>query len=77
MDFLLIGDSLGSLLGGYLFDSYGGVWSFRFFAYSSALLCFINILCNRFGLTKNLTNCNFVTVPMIENNKDNDVVNEN
>jgi len=64
-----IGESLGSLLGGYLFYSYGGVWSFRFFAYSSALMCFLNILSNRFGLTKDLTNCNFVAVSTTENNQ--------
>lgn len=77
MDFSFIGESLGSLLGGYLFGSYGGVWSFRFFAYSSAFMCFLNILSNRFGLTKDLVNCNFVTVSMIENNKDDDAVSEN
>lgn len=72
-----IGESLASLLGGFLFQSYGGVWSFRFFAYSSAFMCFLNILSNRFGLTKDLANCNFVPVSMIENSKDDDVVNEN
>ncbi|XP_001946757.2 major facilitator superfamily domain-containing protein 6-like protein B [Acyrthosiphon pisum] len=64
-----IGESLGSLLGGYLFYSYGGVWSFRFFACSSALMCFLNILSNRFGLTKDLKNCNFVAVSTTENNQ--------
>lgn len=77
MDFSFIGESLASLLGGFLFQSYGGVWSFRFFAYSSAFMCFLNILSNRFGLTKDLANCNFVPVSMIENSKDDDVVNEN
>ncbi|CAI6360560.1 unnamed protein product [Macrosiphum euphorbiae] len=67
-----IGESLGSLLGGFLFGSYGGVWSFRFFAYSSALMCFLNILSNRFGLTKDLMNNNFVAVPMTENNQKSD-----
>ncbi|XP_022177887.1 major facilitator superfamily domain-containing protein 6-like protein B, partial [Myzus persicae] len=68
-----IGESLGSLLGGYLFYSYGGVWSFRFFAYSSATICFLNILCNRIGLTKDLTKCKFVAVSVTENNKNDDV----
>ncbi|XP_016660309.1 major facilitator superfamily domain-containing protein 6-like protein B isoform X2 [Acyrthosiphon pisum] len=69
-----IGESLGSLLGGFLFGSYGGVWSFRFFAYSSAFLCFLNILTNRFGLTKDLTNYGFAAVPTKENNQKNDDV---
>ncbi|XP_060873291.1 major facilitator superfamily domain-containing protein 6-like protein B [Metopolophium dirhodum] len=69
-----IGESLGSLLGGFLFGSYGGVWTFRFFAYSSALLCFLNILSNRFGLTKDLTNYDFVAVSMKVNNQKNDDV---
>ncbi|XP_015372475.1 PREDICTED: uncharacterized protein LOC107167802 [Diuraphis noxia] len=47
-----IGETLGSLLGGYLFKLYGGVWSFRFFAYCSTSMCFLNILSNRFGFTK-------------------------
>ncbi|KAL4082822.1 hypothetical protein QTP88_029478 [Uroleucon formosanum] len=64
-----IGESLGSLIGGYLFDSYGGVWSFRFFAYSSAFVCFLTILSNRFGLSKELTNSNFVAVPTTENDQ--------
>ncbi|XP_026804922.1 major facilitator superfamily domain-containing protein 6-like isoform X1 [Rhopalosiphum maidis] len=68
-----IAESLGSLLGSYLFDSYGGVWSFRFFAYSSAFMCFLNILSNRFGITKDLINLNFVTVSMTENNKDDEL----
>ncbi|CAI6361319.1 unnamed protein product [Macrosiphum euphorbiae] len=72
-----IGESLGSLLGGFLFGSYGGVWSFRFLAYGSALMCFLNILSNRFGLTKDLTNNNFVAVPMTENNQKNDEVDIN
>ncbi|XP_025200118.1 uncharacterized protein LOC112598028 [Melanaphis sacchari] len=72
-----MGEFLGCLLGGYLFDSYGGMWSFRFFAFSSAFMCFLNILSNRFGLTRNLKNYNFVSVSMTENNKCDDVVNEN
>uniref|UniRef100_A0A2H8TT59 Major facilitator superfamily domain-containing protein 6 n=1 Tax=Melanaphis sacchari TaxID=742174 RepID=A0A2H8TT59_9HEMI len=47
-----IGESIGSLLGGYLFDTYGGVWSFRFFAYTSIVMCFISIVTNYFGLVK-------------------------
>ncbi|XP_060834215.1 major facilitator superfamily domain-containing protein 6-like protein B isoform X1 [Rhopalosiphum padi] len=47
-----IGESIGSLLGGYLFDTYGGVWSFRFFAVMSICMCFIVIVTNYFGLTK-------------------------
>lgn len=50
-----IGESIGSLLGGYLFDTYGGVWSFRFFSYMSICMCFITILTNYFGLTKGST----------------------
>lgn len=50
--FCFAGESIGSLLGGYLFDTYGGVWSFRFFAYMSIFMCFINIAVNYFGLTK-------------------------
>lgn len=52
--FIFTGESLGSVLGGYLFDSYGGVWSFRFFAYMSATMCCVNILSNIVGVTKNL-----------------------
>lgn len=73
--YLFIGEALASLLGGQLFDSYGGVWSFRFFAYCSAFMCFLNILSNRIGLTKDLTNCDFVVVSKIENYQD--VVNKN
>ncbi|XP_022179018.1 major facilitator superfamily domain-containing protein 6-like [Myzus persicae] len=50
-----IGESIGSLVGGYLFDTYGGVWSFRFFSYMSLLMCSITILTNYFGLTKEST----------------------
>lgn len=50
------GESIGSILGGYLFDSYGGVWSFRFFAYSSAFTCLLTIVTNYFGITKELKN---------------------
>lgn len=62
IDFLIkcivTGESLGSVLGGYLFDSYGGVWSFRFFAYLSATMCCVNILSNITGFTKNLKTLN-------------------
>ncbi|CAI6357550.1 unnamed protein product [Macrosiphum euphorbiae] len=47
-----IGESIGSLLGGYLFDTYGGVWSFRFFSYMSVLMCFLSVVTNYFGLTR-------------------------
>ncbi|XP_060873608.1 LOW QUALITY PROTEIN: major facilitator superfamily domain-containing protein 6-like protein A [Metopolophium dirhodum] len=47
-----IGDSIGSLLGGYLFDTHGGVWSFRFFSYMAVFVCFLSIVTNYFGLTK-------------------------
>lgn len=56
--FTLTGDGLGSLLGGYLFDSYGGVWTFRFFACCSVFMCFVNIMCNYFGLMKDMKNDN-------------------
>ncbi|KAL4082826.1 hypothetical protein QTP88_029482 [Uroleucon formosanum] len=46
-----VGESIGSLLGGYLFDTYGGVWSFRFFSYISVFMCFLSIVTNCFGLT--------------------------
>lgn len=49
--FCFTGESIGSLLGGYLFDTYGGVWSFRFFSYMSVLMCFLSIVTNYFGLT--------------------------
>lgn len=49
--FCLTGESIGSLLGGYLFDTYGGVWSFRFFSYMSVLMCFLSIVTNYFGST--------------------------
>lgn len=47
----MTGESIGSLLGGYLFDTYGGVWSFRFFSYISVFMCFLSIVTNCFGLT--------------------------
>jgi len=50
--FCLTGDSIASLLGGYLFDTYGGVWSFRFFSYIAVFACFLSIVTNCFGLTK-------------------------
>lgn len=53
---------MGSLVGGYLFDTYGGVWTFRFFASCSAFICFANILTNFFGITKNLKNPNDKTI---------------
>uniref|UniRef100_A0A2S2R414 Major facilitator superfamily domain-containing protein 6 n=1 Tax=Sipha flava TaxID=143950 RepID=A0A2S2R414_9HEMI len=71
--FDLIGDSLGSLLGGYLFGSYGGLWSFRFFAYGSALMCCINILTNWLGLTQDLKTTNVDTA--LENVDDNNKTN--
>lgn len=54
---------MASLLGGYLFGSYGGVWSFRFFAYSSGVMCFVNILSNKLGWIKDINNCDFIEVP--------------
>jgi len=50
--FCFTGESIGSLLGGYLFDTYGGVWSFRFFSYMSVVMCFLSIVTNYFGLTR-------------------------
>ncbi|VVC36466.1 Major facilitator superfamily domain,Major facilitator superfamily associated domain [Cinara cedri] len=50
-----IGESLGSLMGGFVFDSYGGVWAFRFFACCSALACCLNVVLNFFGLTRDTT----------------------
>ncbi|CAI6371703.1 unnamed protein product [Macrosiphum euphorbiae] len=47
-----VGDSIASLVGGYLFDTYGGVWSFRFFSYIAVFACFLSIVTNCFGLTK-------------------------
>jgi len=64
-----VGDSLGGLLGGYLFYSYGGVWSFRFFAFSSAFICLVNLFFNVIGLFKDFNNC--TTVPMDIIKKDN------
>jgi len=54
--FCLTGDSIGSLLGGYLFDTYGGVWSFRFFSYMAVFVCFLSIVTNYFGLIKKSIN---------------------
>ncbi|XP_008183664.1 major facilitator superfamily domain-containing protein 6-like protein B isoform X2 [Acyrthosiphon pisum] len=51
-----IGDSIGSLLGGYLFDTYGGVWSFRFFSCMAVFACFLSIVTNCFGLIKESIN---------------------
>ncbi|KAL5233970.1 hypothetical protein ACI65C_001380 [Semiaphis heraclei] len=42
-----IGVSLGSLIGGCLYDKYGGAETFRLFAYGSALLCAIHLLCQK------------------------------
>lgn len=41
----IIGVSFGSLLGGYLYNEFGGASTFRLFAYGSALLCAIHLLC--------------------------------
>lgn len=69
----IIGESLGSLLGGYLFDAYGGLWSFRFFAYFTTLMCFLNILANIFGFTKRQKDSDdFVAVPVETNSITND-----
>lgn len=64
------GESAGSILGGYIYDLYGGAWLFRLFAYCSALMCFLNILSNLFGLTKDVKNCNFVAVATKADNKE-------
>lgn len=61
---MFTGESLGSLVGGYLFDEYGGLWSFRFFAFTSALMCLLNIFSNIFGLTKEMKNKDFDAVPV-------------
>lgn len=42
-----IGVSLGSLIGGCLYDKYGGAQTFRLFAYGSALMCAIHLLCQK------------------------------
>lgn len=42
-----IGVSLGSLIGGSLYDKYGGPQTFRLFAYGSALMCVIHLLCQK------------------------------
>lgn len=36
---------MGSLLGGYLYSKCGGAQTFRLFAYGSALMCAIHLLC--------------------------------
>lgn len=41
----VIGISVGSLLGGYLYNVYGGAQTFRLFSYGSALMCAIHLLC--------------------------------
>lgn len=43
-----IGVSLGTLLGGYLYDIYGGAETFLIFAYGSAIMCAIHLLCRNF-----------------------------
>lgn len=43
----IIGVSLGSLIGGCLYDKYGGAQTFRLFAYGSALMCAIHLLCQK------------------------------
>jgi len=58
-----IGECVGSLLGGYLFDSYGGVWSFRFFAFGSAILCVVNTIIKIFGWSKDLEALNNDAAP--------------
>lgn len=50
-------------MGGYLFDAQGGLWSFRFFACLSTLMCILNILSNIFGFTKDIRNDDFDAVP--------------
>lgn len=41
----ITGVSLGSLLGGYLYNAFGGAQTFRLFAYGSGLMCVIHLLC--------------------------------
>jgi len=41
----VVGVSLGSIIGGSLYDSIGGAETFRLFAYGSALMCAIHLLC--------------------------------
>ncbi|VVC36467.1 Major facilitator superfamily domain,Major facilitator superfamily associated domain [Cinara cedri] len=58
-----IGQSLGSLLGGYVFGTHGGVWSFRFFSSGAALMCSLTILTTRiFRLTENLKKSNYIAI---------------
>lgn len=37
---------MGSLLGGYLYNDFGGAQTFRIFAYATALACAIHLLCH-------------------------------
>lgn len=38
------GVSLGSLIGGYCFNAYGGAETFRLFSYGAAIMCTIHLL---------------------------------
>ncbi|VVC36469.1 Major facilitator superfamily domain,Major facilitator superfamily associated domain [Cinara cedri] len=59
----MFGDSLATLLGGYIFGWYGGVWSFRFFAFGAALMCFLTILTNNvYPMTEDIEKLNFISV---------------
>ncbi|VVC36468.1 Major facilitator superfamily domain,Major facilitator superfamily associated domain [Cinara cedri] len=58
-----VGQSLGSLFGGYMFGRYGGVWSFRVFSSGAALMCSLTILTTRiFRLTEDLEKNNYIVI---------------
>lgn len=64
---MFTGESFGNLLGGYLFDVYGGLWLFRFFALTSALMCLLNIFSNILGLTKKKEEFDAIPVEINDN----------
>lgn len=37
---------MGSLLGGYLYNEFGGADTYRLFAYGTAFMCAIHLLCH-------------------------------
>ncbi|XP_050443466.1 major facilitator superfamily domain-containing protein 6-A-like isoform X2 [Adelges cooleyi] len=40
-----VGVSLGSLCGGFLYNTYGGAMTFRLFAFGAAFMCIVHLLC--------------------------------
>ncbi|XP_050443467.1 uncharacterized protein LOC126847359 [Adelges cooleyi] len=56
------GDSLGSFIGGFVYEAYGGAGMFKYCSYVSGFMCLLQVLCNIFGVSKELKNKDFTPV---------------